>query len=93
MPAISLTIENTSLEEQDFEDLCNDVFNELVALTPVDTGFCADSWEMDFQGDSCTFYNPTEYASYLEDGWSNQAPSGMIGPVLADLPALVRGYR
>lgn len=93
MPAISLTIENSSLPEPEFEDLSREVFDRLVQLTPVDTGFCADSWEYDFQGDSCTFYNPCDYASYLDDGWSNQAPDGMTRPVLQELPALVRGYR
>ena len=92
MPAISLTIENTSLSPEEFDSLCADVFRELQDNTPVDTGFCRDQWEYWIQGDTATFYNSTEYASYLEDGWSSQAPMGMIGPVLRDLPSMVNGY-
>ena len=93
MPAISVTIRNTSLEEQDFEVVAAQFFALLQDLTPVDTGFCRDSWEYSFAPDEATFYNPTEYSSYLDAGWSNQAPRGMIGPALAQLPALIRGYR
>ena len=92
MPAISLTINNTSLEEDQFRDACDEMLDLLMDLTPVDTGFCRDSWTMDFSSDECTFYNDCEYASYLDEGWSQQAPNGMIGPALEKLPEIIRGY-
>ena len=92
MPSIQLIIENTSLDEDTFDQLCADVYQELVDNTPVDTGFCRDQWTYTVRGDVATFFNPTEYASYLEDGWSSQAPAGMIGPVLQSLPDMVNGY-
>ena len=92
MPSISLTIENTSLTPEEFDSLCADVYKELQDNTPVDTGFCRDQWTYSINGDTAVFYNPTPYASYLEDGWSSQAPNGMIGPVLDSLPDMVQGY-
>lgn len=92
MPAISLTINNTSLDEDQFRDVCDEMLDLLMDLTPVDTGVCRDAWMMDFSSDSCTFSNQTEYASYLDEGWSDQAPNGMIGPALQKLPEIIQGY-
>jgi hypothetical protein len=92
MPAISLTIRNTSLEEDVFRDVCDEMLDVLRDLTPVDTGFCRDSWYMAFDSAETTFYNDAEYASYLDDGWSSQAPSGMTGPALDRLQGIIDGY-
>ena len=35
-------------------------------------------------------YNNLPYAQRLEDGWSNQAPSGMVGLTILDFPMLTR---
>lgn len=35
-------------------------------------------------------YNNLPYAQKLEDGWSIQAPSGMVGLTILDFPALTR---
>lgn len=92
MPAISLTIQNTRLEPEQFRDVCDEMLDLLMDLTPVDTGFCRDSWYMDFSDEECTFRNEAEYASYLDEGWSTQAPNGMTGPALERLPEIVQGY-
>lgn len=92
MPAISLTINNTSLDEDRFRDVCDEMLDLLMDLTPVDTGLCRDSWMMDFDPSSCTFSNDTEYASYLDEGWSKQAPNGMVTPALEKLPEIIQGY-
>ena len=89
MPAIQLDIQNTRFDEQEWEDICDKVFQFLLDITPVDTGVCRDSWEMNWSPEDCLFYNPTEYASYLDEGWSSQAPAGMIGPALDYLRELV----
>jgi hypothetical protein len=93
MPGISVQINNSSLDANSFELLCEEVLAFLEEITPVDTGLCRDSWEMDFAEDECTFTNDTEYASYLDEGWSKQAPQGMIQPMLQELPSMVSGYK
>jgi hypothetical protein len=89
LPGISLTLQNTRFDEDRWADICDEVLSTLKDLTPVDTGLCRDSWEMDFDVEETTFTNDTEYASYLDEGWSDQAPDGMTGPLLAQLPSIV----
>ena len=94
MPGISVRIRNTSLEPDAWESACDDILEFLISATPVDTGLCADSWELDYGDDESVFSNDTEYASYLEDGWSDQAPNGMIKELLSGpLDDIVSGYR
>ena len=64
---------------EDFQDL-------LIELTPVDTGFCSESWELQLDEDLAVFHNDAEYSSYLDEGWSKQAPQGMTDPALEQLP-------
>ena len=92
MPGIRLVIENTSLDLDKWESVCNDLFEFIVDITPEDTGYCKDQWDMNLEDTSCEFVNDCEYASYLDEGWSKQAPNGMIGPALQMLPKLVQGY-
>ena len=89
MPAIELVVENTRFEEGEWADICDQVFEFLQEVTPVDTGVCRDSWEMNWSPSDCQFYNPTEYASYLDEGWSKQAPNGMLRPAVQYLRNLV----
>jgi len=93
MPAISVKINNTSLDEFSWLSLCDEILQFLIDKTPVDTGLCRDSWSSDVNNDQAVFFNPTEYASYLEDGWSKQAPDGMIKPLLDSLTSMVQGYK
>lgn len=92
MPAIRLVVNNTRLDEYTFQSVCEELLDTLMDLTPVDTGFCRDSWSMDFSPASCTFVNDAEYASYLDEGWSQQAPNGMTKPALEKLPTIIAGY-
>lgn len=94
MAGIDVTITNTSLDAADWESVKDEFFQLLVDLTPVDTGLCRDSWYREDLGpNKFICVNPTPYASYLDEGWSKQAPNGMIGPALAELPHMVAGYR
>ncbi len=92
MPAIRLHIETRRLSEADFEDVCQQVFDYVVAISPVDTGFFQGEWEIDFNYPECDIYNDADYASYLDEGWSKQAPQGIIGPATVYLRKLVQGY-
>jgi hypothetical protein len=88
-----MEIDNETMEPEGWAQLCDDVLQALIDITPVDTGFCQSNWEMDVEDDRATFTNDTEYASYLDEGWSSQAPRGMTGPVLAALPRMAARYR
>lgn len=80
MASIEVTIKNDmGLDPGDFQSLCEEIFNEIVDNTPVDTGNCQSQWEIDFPDENtCEITNPCDYASYLEDGHSDQAPNGMV---------------
>lgn len=70
-----------------------EVYNACVGLSPVDTGLFQSSWEMYAHSqDVFEIINPLEYASFLEDGWSNQAPNGIIEPAIRELPKIIRSY-
>lgn len=92
MPGITLNVNNSRLDEFTFQSVCEELLDLLMDLTPVDTGFCRDSWTMDFSPTVCTFINDAEYASYLDEGWSKQAPRGMTRPALEKLPSIIAGY-
>lgn len=89
---VSIDIVNETLEPENFERLCNDFLNLLIELTPVDTGYCADSWSMSVSPTDANFYNSAPYAMYLDQGHSDQAPNGMSQPALAELPSLAAQY-
>jgi hypothetical protein len=75
-----------------FESAMEDFLSLLMVLTPVDTGNCVNSWSIDISEDSATATNDAEYASFLDDGWSQQAPDGMTEPALAELPDMFNHY-
>lgn len=72
-----------------FLNAMDDFLQVLIELTPVDTGFAASSWEMAGDENLMVFYNNAEYSSYLDDGWSQQAPDGMTDPALEQLPNIL----
>ena len=79
MASISVTISNNmGLDPEEFQSLCERIFNDIVDHTPVDTGYCQSQWDISISGDSCEISNSCDYVSYLEDGHSKQAPHGMV---------------
>jgi hypothetical protein len=79
MSSISVTISNNmGLDPEEFQSLCERIYESIVDNTPVDTGYCQSQWEISFSGDSCDISNGCDYVSYLEDGHSKQAPHGMV---------------
>lgn len=86
MGTIRLAIERPDDIIPDIFIMAMDEFlNVLIELTPVDTGFCSESWDANIGDDNAVFFNSAEYASYLDDGWSQQAPNGMTEPALEQL--------
>lgn len=93
MGTLTFIVKNRySLSPAIWEDICNDLLNFVQDITPVDTGYCQEHWEMDVSDTDATFYNSAEYASFLDDGWSNQAPAGMSGPAKDEFNNLVAQY-
>lgn len=80
MATLEVTIRNDlELDPGDFASLCEDIFDEIVSNTPVDTGFAQSAWEINFIDDNtCEITNDCDYISFLEDGHSQQAPDGMV---------------
>lgn len=91
MPTILVTLENTSELPQDvFDDLVAEIYDRIVDRTPIDTGLCQASWQLvKVDKDTYELYNDTEYVSYLEEGWSQQAPDGMVEVTLAEIPEIM----
>lgn len=90
MPNIRLAIRRPDdIPDDVFLHAMDDFLDLLIELTPVDTGFCAASWEMFGDADLMVFYNNAEYSVYLDDGWSQQAPDGMTDPALRQLPDIL----
>jgi len=64
---------------------------------PTDPPFhAAEVWKMRFEandkdGFTMTIYNPKDYMSFLEAGWSPQAPAGWIAALWADFMMRVQG--
>lgn len=94
MPSITLTLINSNPEQispEDWEEICEELFEEIKENTPLDTGYCQSQWEISQTADDIfVIVNSAEYASFLEDGWSDQAPNGMVQPALEKLPSLIR---
>jgi hypothetical protein len=59
-------------------EACQEVYDAIVEDTPFDTGNCQSLWSDDIGPDDAYFDNSCEYASFLEDGHSDQAPDGMV---------------
>ncbi len=96
MPDVRATLINSNPQEIDEDtwiQICIEVFDLVVANSPVDTGNFRDSWEItEVAPGIIEIYNPVEYASFLEDGWSSQAPNGVLEPAIQRLPSIIRSH-
>ena len=96
MPDVRATLINSNpqeIDEDTWAEICLEVYDLVIAYSPVDTGNFRDSWELNqVASDIWEIYNPVEYASFLEDGWSSQAPNGVLEPAIERLPRIIRSY-
>ena len=96
MPDVKATLINSNPQEisdDDWLNICQEVFDLVVELSPVDTGEFKSAWEFNvISNDIIEIYNPLEYASFLEDGWSEQAPDGVLQVAIEDLPSILQSY-
>lgn len=94
MSGVHVSITNyLNLPPDDFVEICVDIVNRLIDATPVDTGYCVEHWRYTvISEDLVEIWNDTEYLSYLEDGWSNQASAGWIEDILSNFSVIVYDY-
>ena len=89
MGTISFEVSQDDLPDEVFYPVMEEIYNQIVEATPVRTGFAQSQWKYEETGSSVDISNDCEYISYLEDGWSDQAPDGMVGPAMDNLPDLL----
>ena len=92
MPGISFTVSQDWLPDDAFWPAVDDLLDILKGLTPVDTGLAQSNWEYRQVSGGAEFYNDTPYVSYLDEGWSDQAPNGMTEPALDNFPSIIKAY-
>jgi hypothetical protein len=96
MPSIKATLINSNpdnISVEDWASICEELFWIVVDSSPVDTGYFKDAWELNqISDDIWEIFNPTEYASFLEEGWSDQAPNGMLQPAMDELSSIISSY-
>ena len=92
MAGIIINVTTRRLDEEEFIDVMEQLFDYIVAISPVDTGYFASQWEIDVDYPDATIYNDTDYGEYLDEGWSKQAPNGISKPAEIFLRKLINGY-
>lgn len=71
-------------------DVSQQVLDRVTELTPVDTGFAQSRWELGaVNEEGFEIHNDANYIEYLENGSSTQAPNGMLGITLMEVPRMV----
>lgn len=78
-----LDLDIEKLVDQDVRKLALDLYNDLVANTPVDSGALRNAWEVDTNAANPSVSNPLPYAhKVMEGGHSQQAPSGTLSTII-----------
>jgi len=69
---------------RDFNSMVDDLNYQLKLITPVDTGRARKGWrkprKAEIDQKSPLLDNRVEYSGVLDDGWSSQAPRGIVEP-------------
>ena len=89
MATISFEVSQDGLPDEVFYPVMEEVFQQIVDTTPVRTGYAQEQWTYEDTGDGVAIVNECDYISYLEEGWSDQAPDGMVGPAMDAMPDLL----
>lgn len=78
-------------------DVAAEVESRVRDRTPVRTGYARSRWQTEVRDDGFDIGNDAEYISFLELGSSQQAPLGMLGITMEEVPDIVedkaRKYR
>lgn len=77
-----------------FKKIVFDIYARVVRRSPVDTGRFKGNWLMTPNvpkaPGSVLISNNLPYAQRLEDGWSDQAPIGMVKVTVAEFQSIVK---
>ena len=78
----------------DFEGVvtraATEVFDRIVRRTPVgETGEAQRGWELSQSGNETIIKNDVPYIGILENGWSDQAPNGMVRITLEEVSGIL----
>lgn len=66
------------------QKISQQIFDDVVDLTPVRTGYAQSRWELNtVSDDQVEVTNDCDYIIYLDQGSSDQAPAGMTAIALA----------
>lgn len=72
------------------ERVADEVFDRIVRRTPRQSGRAQDGWEIDKTGDGIVIKNDVPYIGILENGWSDQAPTGMVRITLEEVDDIIK---
>lgn len=100
-------IEISKINEKVFQSATRDLYNKIISYTPVGDpslwnwpapanyhpGTLKKSWTLELQKGEVTISNNQPYAVRVEDGWSSQAPSGMMRRANREFPDLLNATR
>lgn len=88
MATIEFSVDMGDIPDEVVPLVMDDLFRLIVDATPVRTGYAQSQWKLD----GTTISNDCDYISFLEDGWSDQAPDGMVAPALEQLSDIIQTY-
>lgn len=63
---------------QQRDNTAKKLFQDLINVTPIDTGLAKASWSIKSKDKSIDITNSTDYIQYLNEGSSKQAPARFI---------------
>jgi len=63
----------------------NDLYNTVKRRSPVRSGLFKKSWKKTITQQNARIYNRQPYSEKLEDGYSKQAPLGIIEPAIREV--------
>jgi len=82
---IVIEVQKSSQKDKDFWNISaliqraiDKFFGRVVDDTPVDTGYAASRWINETADGDGEISNDAPYIDVLEEGWSDQAPDGMV---------------
>lgn len=82
MIRIDITSQIMQLAKEKADEIALNIYGDLLAETPVDTGQAKQGWTLDDSGAVITIENRIPYIERLAHGWSDQAPDGWIDEII-----------
>ncbi|MBT2244574.1 hypothetical protein JQK15_13600 [Sphingobium sp. BHU LFT2] len=83
MIRIDITSQIMQLAREKADEIALNIYGDLLAETPVDTGQAKQGWTLDDSGKKViTIENRVPYIERLATGWSDQAPDGWIDEII-----------